>query len=144
MPDQHPLDTSSLLHTAIQRTIDSFPTFVRIIMDCLFCKIAASEIPATIVHEDTEIMAFRDINPQAPTHLLIIPKRHIATVDDADTKDEQLLGRMVLTAKKLASKEGLSNNGYRLVFNVNSGGGQMVYHIHLHLLGGRKMVWPPG
>lgn len=113
-------------------------------MSCLFCKIAAGEIPASVVLEDTEIMAFRDINPQAPAHLLIIPKQHIATIDDADTKDEQLLGRMVLAAKKVANTEGLSQAGYRLVFNVNAGGGQMVYHIHLHLLGGRQMVWPPG
>lgn len=113
-------------------------------MDCLFCKIATGEIPATIVHEDSEIIAFRDIRPQAPTHLLVIPKQHIPTIDDADTKDEQLLGRMVLTAKKLAKTEGLSEAGYRLVFNVNAGGGQVVYHIHLHLLGGRQMMWPPG
>ncbi len=113
-------------------------------MNCLFCKIAQGEIPATIVFEDTEIMAFRDINPQAPTHLLLIPKQHIATIDDTDTKDERLLGHMVLTAKKLAQQESLSNNGYRLVFNVNSHGGQEVYHIHLHILGGRQMTWPPG
>jgi len=113
-------------------------------MDCLFCKIAQGEIPAAIVFADTEIMAFRDINPQAPTHLLVIPKKHIQTIDDADTSDEQLLGRMVLAAKKLAHKEGLSEKGYRLVFNVNSAGGQAVYHIHLHILGGRQMTWPPG
>ena len=113
-------------------------------MDCLFCKIAAGEIPANVVHEDTEIMAFRDISAQTPTHLLIIPKKHIATIDNADTSDEQLLGRMVLTAKKLANKEGLTDAGYRLVFNVNSDGGQTVYHVHLHVLGGRQMLWPPG
>ena len=113
-------------------------------MSCLFCKIVAGEIPATVVYEDDDIIAFHDINPQAPTHLLIIPKLHIATIDDADESHEKLLGRMVLTAKKLAHTEGLSENGYRLVFNVNSGGGQMVYHIHLHLIGGRQMVWPPG
>ena len=113
-------------------------------MSCLFCKIAAGEVPATIMLENNEMMAFRDINPQAPTHLLIIPKQHIATIDEADSKEEQLLGRMILSAKKLASMEGLTEAGYRLVFNVNSGGGQVVYHIHLHLLGGRQMVWPPG
>jgi len=113
-------------------------------MNCLFCKIAHGEIPATIVFENTEIIAFRDINPQAPTHLLVIPKQHIATIDDADTKDEQLLGRMVLAAKTLAASEGLSKKGYRLVFNVNADGGQEVYHIHLHILGGRQMMWPPG
>ena len=113
-------------------------------MSCLFCKIAAGEVPATIMLENNEMMAFRDINPQAPTHLLIIPKQHIATIDEADSKEEQLLGRMILSAKKLASMEGLTEAGYRLVFNINSGGGQVVYHIHLHLLGGRQMVWPPG
>ena len=113
-------------------------------MNCLFCKIAQGEVSATVLHDDTEMMAFRDIRPQAPTHVLIIPKQHIATIDDADSKDEQLLGRMILAAKKLAKSEGLSDVGYRLVFNVNSGGGQEVYHIHLHLLGGRQMTWPPG
>ena len=113
-------------------------------MSCLFCKIAAGEIPANVVLDDPEILAFHDIQPQAPTHLLIIPKKHIATIDDADTADEQLLGKMVLAAKKLAKSEGLSDAGYRLVFNVNSDGGQQVYHIHLHVLGGRQMVWPPG
>lgn len=113
-------------------------------MGCLFCKIVHGEIPATIVYDDPEMMAFHDIRPQAPTHLLIIPKQHIATIDDTDSKDEQLLGRMVLAAKKLAKTEQLNHNGYRLVFNVNTGGGQDVYHIHLHLLGGRQMTWPPG
>ncbi|MBL7481831.1 histidine triad nucleotide-binding protein [Legionella bononiensis] len=113
-------------------------------MNCLFCKIAQGDIPATVVFEDNEIMAFRDIRPQAPTHILVIPKRHIATINDTSDQDEQLLGRMILTAKKLAESEGLSEIGYRLVFNINSGGGQEVYHIHLHLLGGRQMTWPPG
>ncbi|KTD34783.1 HIT family hydrolase [Legionella moravica] len=113
-------------------------------MNCLFCKIAKGEIPATVLFEDNEIIAFRDIRPQAPTHILIIPKKHIATINDTSDDDEQLLGKMVLKAKKLAESEGLSEVGYRLVFNINSGGGQEVYHIHLHLLGGRQMTWPPG
>ena len=113
-------------------------------MDCLFCNIAAGNIPANIVYEDTDIMAFRDINPQAPTHILVIPRLHITTINDADTHHEPLLGRMVLIAKKLAETEGISKSGYRLVFNVNSDGGQAVYHIHLHILGGRQMTWPPG
>ncbi len=113
-------------------------------MNCLFCKIAAGEIPATVVLDDKEVMAFRDVKPQAPTHLLIIPKKHIATINDTDSNDEQLLGRMIQSAKKLAKTEGLSEAGYRLIFNVNSNGGQVVYHIHLHLLGGRQMMWPPG
>lgn len=113
-------------------------------MDCLFCNIATGVLPATIVQEDTDILAFRDIKPQAPMHLLIIPKRHIATLDHTEAEDETLLGRMVLMAKELARTEGFSEAGYRLIFNVNAGGGQEVYHIHLHLLGGRKMSWPPG
>jgi len=102
--------------------------------------------------KDDDILAFRDINPQAPTHLLLIPKRHIATINDTHSQDEQLLGKLILQAKILAQNEGFSEEGnegfseegYRLVFNVNSGGGQEVYHIHLHLLGGRSMHWPPG
>lgn len=113
-------------------------------MDCLFCKIAQGETPAKVVFEDKDIMAFRDIRPQAPTHLLVIPKRHIATINDVQNSDANLLGSMLLCAKQLAAEEGLSEPGYRLVFNVNSGGGQEVYHIHLHLLGGRQMTWPPG
>ena len=113
-------------------------------MDCLFCKIANGTIPAGIVFEDKEIMAFRDINPQAPTHVLIIPKRHIATLNDINEQDQQLLGRMIVAAKKIAFEEGLTDAGYRLVFNVNSDGGQEVDHIHLHILGGRQMTWPPG
>ena len=113
-------------------------------MTCLFCKIAQGEIPATVVFQDDEIIAFRDINPQAPTHLLIIPGKHIATINDTSEEDERLLGRMVLRAKKLAQAEGVSEKGYRLLFNINSGGGQEVYHIHLHLLAGRQMTWPPG
>ena len=113
-------------------------------MNCLFCKIAQGELPATVIFEDNDIMAFRDIKPQAPTHLLVIPKRHIATINDASDDDTQLLGTMLLRGKKLAQAEGFSEAGYRLVFNINSDGGQEVYHIHLHLLGGRQMTWPPG
>lgn len=113
-------------------------------MNCLFCRIARGEIPAAIVFEDSDVMAFRDVNPQAPTHLLVIPKEHIATINDIDTQHERLLGRMIMTAKKLTAMEGFNEAGYRLVFNVNSDGGQTVHHIHLHILGGRKMTWPPG
>src|SRR5580704_17883952 len=113
-------------------------------MTCLFCKITQSEIPATVVYQDNDIMAFRDLRPQAPTHILITPKRHIATINDCNDEDSQLLGNMILRAKKLAQSEGFSETGYRLVFNINSAGGQEVYHIHLHLLGGRQMTWPPG
>lgn len=112
--------------------------------NCLFCKIAGREIPANIVFESEELIAFHDIRPQAPTHIQIIPKRHISTINDCASGDEQLIGKIVLTAKTLAAQNGLSEQGYRLVFNINSGGGQEIYHIHLHLLGGRQMIWPPG
>ncbi|MFY7697708.1 MAG: histidine triad nucleotide-binding protein [Legionella sp.] len=113
-------------------------------MGCLFCKIANGELPATIIYEDNDVLAFHDIDQQAPTHLLIIPRKHISTINDTETNDQQLLGHLLLTAKRLAHENQLSNEGYRLVFNVNPAGGQTVYHIHLHLLGGRQMTWPPG
>ena len=113
-------------------------------MSCLFCKIVTGEIPAAIVLDDVDIMAFRDVNPVAPTHLLVIPKQHIATINDTNPKDEKLLGKMVLAAQRLARQEGFSDAGYRLVVNVNANGGQTVSHIHLHVLGGRQMTWPPG
>lgn len=112
--------------------------------DDLFLKIIEREIPADIVFENDEMLAFRDINPQAPVHILIIPKRRIATLNDLETDDTELIGRLVLTARQLAADEGLAEDGYRLVFNCNENGGQSVYHIHLHLLGGRRMEWPPG
>lgn len=113
-------------------------------MECLFCKIVAGDINADVIFQDENIMAFRDINPQAPEHLLIIPKKHIATINEVEQNDANLLGNMILLAKNLAAKYNLKDKGYRLVFNVNSAGGQEVYHIHLHLLGGRQMQWPPG
>ncbi len=113
-------------------------------MNCIFCKIAQGEIPSQIVHQDDELLAFRDIKPQAPTHLQIIPKRHIETILELRESDEPLIGKMVLLANRLAEKEGIAEKGYRLVFNCKSHGGQEVYHIHLHLLGGRRMTWPPG
>lgn len=112
--------------------------------DDLFLKIVNREISADIVFEDDEILAFRDINAQAPIHILIIPKRRIATLNDLQASDAELVGRLVLAARRIASDEGLSGDGYRLVFNCNEKGGQSVYHIHLHLLGGRQMEWPPG
>jgi histidine triad (HIT) family protein len=112
--------------------------------DCLFCKIIAKTIPATIVHEDDHVLAFRDISPKAPTHILIIPKKHIATLNDIENDDKNLLGHMITTAKQLAKADGLADDGYRLVINCNDDGGQTVFHIHLHLLGGRQMSWPPG
>ena len=112
--------------------------------DCLFCKIVDQEIPADIVYEDEHIMAFRDINPQAPIHILIIPKQHIRTLNDLKGQDAELVGKLILAAKSLAAKEGIAEDGYRAGFNCNSAAGQTVYHVHLHLLGGRKFTWPPG
>ena len=112
--------------------------------DCLFCKIAAKQIPAKIVFEDEQVIAFRDVNPQAPVHLLIIPKQHISTVNDVQQEHKSLIGHMVLSAQKLAQAEGIAESGYRLVMNCNDDGGQTVFHIHLHLQGGRSLHWPPG
>ena len=109
---------------------------------CLFCKMVAGVIKPDVVFEDETVLAFRDINPQAPIHILIIPKVHIATLNDLD--DSLLAGQLLQTAVKLAKKERLSEEGYRTVFNCNRKGGQEVYHLHLHLLGGRQMIWPPG
>jgi histidine triad (HIT) family protein len=110
--------------------------------DCLFCKIVAGEIPADKVYEDDFVLAFNDIDPQAPTHILIIPKIHITSVNDAE--DENLMGKLIITAKNLARDLGFSENGYRLVINCGDDGGQAVGHIHLHLLAGRQLTWPPG
>jgi histidine triad (HIT) family protein len=110
--------------------------------DCIFCKIARGEIPATMVVNSKEIAAFRDLNPQAPTHILIIPKKHIASLDDAN--DSDLLGRMLAMAAALARQEKIAKSGYRTVINTGRDGGQSVDHLHIHLLGGRAMTWPPG
>ncbi|MGD2120318.1 MAG: histidine triad nucleotide-binding protein [Gemmatimonadota bacterium] len=112
--------------------------------DCLFCRIAQGEIPADVVRSDPDILAFRDINPQAPTHILIIPRKHIASVTDLESEDTELMGRLFLTARELAEDEGVAEEGYRMVVNAGAGAGQTVFHIHLHLLGGRGMGWPPG
>jgi histidine triad (HIT) family protein len=112
--------------------------------DCLFCKIARREIPATLVYEDERVVAFNDINPQAPTHVLIVPKRHIASLNELSTEDDRLLGELVRRAAAIAAERGFAAGGYRVVFNTNRDAGQTVFHIHLHLLGGRTMSWPPG
>jgi histidine triad (HIT) family protein len=112
--------------------------------DCIFCRIAAGEIPSKIVHQDDDILAFRDIDPKAPTHVLVIPRRHIASVNDLDNGDSDLIGRMVLAARGIAERDGRSGSGYRMVMNTGSDGGQSVDHIHLHVLGGRRLGWPPG
>lgn len=109
---------------------------------CIFCKIAAGEVPAQIVKKGNGMIAFADMNPQAPTHLLIIPTMHIGSLNDA--KDPQLLGTMLVFARDLAKEKGIDTRGYRVVVNTNPDGGQTVFHLHLHLLGGRVMNWPPG
>jgi histidine triad (HIT) family protein len=112
--------------------------------DCLFCKILSGDIPADIVYESDSAIAFRDINPQAPTHVLIIPRKHIATINDIGEDDQQIVGSLYLAAKEIARAEGISDEGYRAVMNCNEGAGQSVFHIHLHVLGGRALGWPPG
>ncbi|MDH5408389.1 MAG: histidine triad nucleotide-binding protein [Gammaproteobacteria bacterium] len=113
-------------------------------MDCLFCKIAQGELNTNFVYEDEDIVAFEDIAPQAPTHILCIPRKHISTVNDLNEVDAALTGKLSLVASKIAKQRGLANSGYRLVMNCNEHGGQTVFHIHLHLLAGRAMSWPPG
>ena len=112
--------------------------------DCFFCKIAKKEIATDLIYENKNIIAFRDINPQAPVHILLIPKLHFSTLNDLMSNHKYLVGNLIYNAAKLAKKEGIAKQGYRTVFNCNEWGGQTVYHIHLHLLGGRKFGWPPG
>ena len=113
-------------------------------MDCLFCKIIDRKIPASIVYEDDRVLAFNDINPQAPTHVLVIPKRHIPTLNDLEPEDDSIAGELVRRAGAIAKERGISAAGFRTVFNSGPAAGQTVFHIHLHLLGGRNMTWPPG
>ncbi len=112
--------------------------------DCLVCRIVAGEIPATRVHEDDEIIAFRDIAPRAPTHVLVVPRRHIASVAALEDADADLAGRLLLVAAAIARQEGIADHGYRVVTNIGAWGGQTIFHLHLHLLGGRPLAWPPG
>jgi histidine triad (HIT) family protein len=112
--------------------------------DCLFCKIVAGEIPAKIVYQDDRLVVFKDINPQATLHVLVVPRRHIATLNDLQPGDDGLVGEMVRRAAALAAEHGYDARGYRTVFNCNADAGQTVWHIHLHLLAGRRLSWPPG
>lgn len=112
--------------------------------DCLFCKILREEIPTDFVFESEHAVAFRDINPQAPTHVLIIPRKHIATINDIDTDDAEIVGNLFLAAKQIAVQEDLAHAGYRVAMNCNEAAGQTVFHLHLHMLGGRRLDWPPG
>lgn len=118
--------------------------YFRLMDDCLFCRIAAGTIPAKLVYSDEEIIAFEDIQPQAPIHLLLVPRRHLSGLNDLTTEDAALFGRLGMTARRLASECGLSENGYRIVVNSGPDAGQSVPHLHLHLLGGRALGWPPG
>jgi len=112
--------------------------------DCLFCKIIAHEIPATILYEDEDVVVIQDINPQAPLHALVMPRKHVATINDLAPADDTLVGEMIRRAGALARERGFHDRGYRTVFNCNREAGQTVFHIHLHLLAGRVLTWPPG
>ena len=112
--------------------------------ECLFCKIVNDEISSEIIFENENVLAFRDLNPQAPTHILVIPRKHISTINELEAEDDLLAGEILLTAKNLAKVENIDQDGFRTVFNCNKNGGQTVFHIHLHLLGARKFNWPPG
>ena len=112
--------------------------------DCIFCKIVACEIPATKIFEDERAVAFRDLNPQAPTHALVIPRAHVASLNEASEADEALLGHLLLVAARVARSEGHADGGYRTVINTGADAGQTVFHVHVHLLGGRRLTWPPG
>jgi histidine triad (HIT) family protein len=114
------------------------------VADCLFCKIVAGQIPATIVFQNDHVVAFKDITPRAPTHVLIVPRRHIASLNELGPDDDALVGEMVRAGAGIAKDQGHADRGYRTVFNCNADAGQTVFHIHLHLLGGRTMAWPPG
>jgi histidine triad (HIT) family protein len=112
--------------------------------DTIFGQIARGEIPADILYEDQDVVVFRDVSPQAPTHVLVIPRKPIPTINDLEEGDAELVGKLFLAAKKVAEQEGIAESGYRAVINCNAGAGQTVFHLHLHLLGGRPMRWPPG
>ncbi|MFN0110514.1 MAG: histidine triad nucleotide-binding protein [Blastocatellia bacterium] len=112
--------------------------------NCLFCKIIAGQIPAAKVYEDDHSFAFRDINPQAPVHVLLIPKKHIASLNEAASEDHAVLGHLLIVAGKIARQEGIADNGFRATINTGADAGQTVFHVHLHVMGGRPMAWPPG
>lgn len=112
--------------------------------NCIFCRIIAGQIPSNKVYEDDQALAFRDLNPQAPTHILLIPKKHIASLSEASAEDQALLGHLMCAAPRIARQEGIADNGFRVVVNNGADAGQSVEHIHLHVMGGRPMSWPPG
>ena len=112
--------------------------------DCLFCKIVSGEIPCDKIYENDKLIAFRDIDPKAPTHILVIPKKHISSINELEISDQNLAGEILLAAKEIARIENIESSGYRTIFNTNNDGGQTVYHIHMHVMGGRQLHWPPG
>ena len=112
--------------------------------DCLFCRVIAGQVPGAIVHQDDRVVAFRDINPQAPMHVLVVPRRHIASLNDLQPDDDGLVGELIRRGAALAAEQGHAERGYRVVFNTNADAGQTVFHIHLHVLAGRRFKWPPG
>ncbi|MFQ6004612.1 MAG: histidine triad nucleotide-binding protein [Woeseia sp.] len=112
--------------------------------DCLFCKFVSGELETDVIYETEKVFVFRDINPQAPTHVLIVPRRHIASINELDAADKEEIGNLFMAAKHVAAEEGFSEDGYRVVMNCNEAAGQTVFHVHLHLLGGRNFGWPPG
>ncbi len=112
--------------------------------DCLFCRIAADEIPTAKLYDDGEVLVFRDINPEAPVHLLLVPRRHIPTLNDLTEADATLIGRLYLAGQRVAAELGVAESGYRTVINCNRDAGQIVFHVHMHLLAGRELGWPPG
>jgi histidine triad (HIT) family protein len=114
------------------------------VTDCIFCKIAAGDIPAPKLYDDGEVLAFRDINPEAPVHLLLVPRRHIATLNDLTAADAALIGRLYLAGQQVAAELGVAESGYRTVINCNRDAGQIIFHVHMHLLAGRALGWPPG
>jgi histidine triad (HIT) family protein len=132
------------LTSAITIQQPAFNDLMDAMKDCLFCKIIAREVPGSIVYEDDRVLAFNDINPQAPTHVLVVPKRHIASLNDLTPDDDQIVGEVIRRAAAIASDRGIAASGFRAVFNTNRGAGQTVFHIHLHLIGGRSLHWPPG
>ena len=112
--------------------------------DCLFCKIVSGEISCDKLYENDKLVAFRDIDPKAPVHILVIPKKHIKSINDLESSDKYLAGELILASKKIAKDQGIDSKGFRTIFNTNDDGGQTVYHIHMHMMGGRQMKWPPG
>jgi len=113
-------------------------------IDCVFCKIIAGKLEGEFVYQDDEIVAFRDINPQAPVHILIVPRKHISSLNDVKPEDVPLIGKLAIVAQKIAKEFGVAETGYRLIWNTGENAGQWIYHVHIHLLGGRRMTWPPG